>query len=82
MKISCPGSSCDFRLNGPKSFIGKQVVCPGCGHAFIWTDRVHVGDSFIIYDLETTGLYSDEDDEWVKIPPKSRIPDFHSPHRP
>jgi DNA polymerase III alpha subunit (gram-positive type) len=46
--------------------MGKQVVCPGCGHEFIWTDRFRAGDSFIIYDLETTGLYPHED-EFIQI---------------
>lgn len=66
MKISCPNPACHQHLSGPKSYIGKQVVCPGCGQEFIWTDRFHSGDSFIIYDLETTGLYPDED-EFIQI---------------
>lgn len=66
MKISCPNPDCDQHLSGPKSFIGKRVVCPGCGRDFIWSDRFHAGDSFIIYDLETTGLHPDED-EFIQI---------------
>jgi hypothetical protein len=66
MKISCPNPVCHQHLSGPKSFIGKKVVCPGCGRDFIWSDRFHAGDTFIIYDLETTGLYPDED-EFIQI---------------
>lgn len=66
MKISCPNPVCQRPLSGPKSSIGKQVVCTGCGHRFIWTDRLHDGDTFIIYDLETTGLYPDQD-EFIQI---------------
>jgi DNA polymerase III alpha subunit (gram-positive type) len=66
MKIHCPNPVCHQHLSGPKSYIGKQVVCPGCGHEFFWSDRFHTGDTFIIYDLETTGLYPDED-EFIQI---------------
>jgi DNA polymerase III epsilon subunit family exonuclease len=66
MKISCPQSTCGQSLSGPKSYLGKRVVCPGCGHEFIWSDRFHHGDRFVIYDLETTGLYP-EDDEFIQI---------------
>ncbi len=66
MKISCPNSLCDLNLEGPKSDIGKQTICPGCGHAFIWTDCFHDSCSFVIYDLETTGLYPDED-EFIQV---------------
>jgi DNA polymerase III epsilon subunit family exonuclease len=66
MKLSCPNPACRQHLSGPKSSIGKQVVCTACGHRFIWTDRFHDRDTFIIYDLETTGLYPDED-EFIQI---------------
>jgi hypothetical protein len=59
MKIPGPNPLCDMNLKGPKAFMGKRVNCPKCGHEFIWTDRFHAGDSFVIYDLETTGLYPD-----------------------
>jgi hypothetical protein len=42
------------------------VVCPRCGHEFMRCDRFHAADTFIIYDLETTGLYSEED-EFIQI---------------
>ncbi|TAE76885.1 MAG: 3'-5' exonuclease [Verrucomicrobia bacterium] len=66
MKIECPNDTCKRGLSGLKSDIGKQVACPACGHAFIWTDRFYRGDSFVIYDLETTGLYPDED-EFIQL---------------
>jgi DNA polymerase III alpha subunit (gram-positive type) len=66
MKISCPNPSCDHQLSGPKSRIGQRVSCPTCQHSFIWTDCFHTGDSFVIYDLETTGLYPDSD-EFIQI---------------
>jgi DNA polymerase III alpha subunit (gram-positive type) len=55
-----------MNLKGPKAYMGKRVNCPKCGHEFIWTDRFHAGDSFVIYDLETTGLYPDSD-EFIQI---------------
>ncbi len=66
MKITCPNSLCQRLLVGPKSYIGTLFVCPSCGHEFIWTDRFHNDVSFVIYDLETTGLYPDED-EFIQI---------------
>jgi DNA polymerase III alpha subunit (gram-positive type) len=53
-------------MSGPKSEIGKPTVCSGCGFEFLWTDRFHQDVSFVIYDLETTGLYPDED-EFIQI---------------
>lgn len=66
MKLTCPSPACRVTLSGPKSHMGKQVVCPECGFEFIWTDRFHQSASFVIYDLETTGLYPDED-EFIQI---------------
>lgn len=66
MRINCPNPACQLSLNGPKSEIGKLMVCQGCGFEFIWTDRFHQNASFVIYDLETTGLYPDED-EFIQI---------------
>lgn len=66
MKISCPNSSCQITLTGPKSAIGTRVACSHCGHDFFWTDGFHSKCSFVIYDLETTGLYPDED-EFIQI---------------
>jgi len=66
MKISCPNPSCDQQLSGPKSLMGSRTACHTCGHSFIWSDCFHTGDSFIIYDLETTGL-SPDTDEFIQI---------------
>lgn len=64
MKVNCP--SCTISIAGAKSAMGTRVSCPGCQHRFYWTDRWHSGESFVIYDLETTGLDS-EYDEFIQI---------------
>jgi DNA polymerase-3 subunit epsilon len=64
MKIPCP--ECKNSLTGPKSALGTRVACPECRHRFYWTDRQYVGESFVIYDLETTGL-DPEQDEFIQI---------------
>lgn len=64
MKVACP--SCASILSGPKSAMGTRVACSGCDHSFYWSDRRHAGDSFVVYDLETTGL-DPEDDEFIQI---------------
>jgi DNA polymerase III alpha subunit (gram-positive type) len=66
MKVPCPNPACQLTLTGPKSAIGTRVACTHCGHDFIWTDCFHSNCSFVIYDLETTGLYPDED-EFIQI---------------
>jgi DNA polymerase III subunit epsilon len=66
MTLTCPNPACSRALDGPKSWIGRQVVCPGCGHGFIWTDRFREAGPFVIYDLETTGLDPDHD-EFIQI---------------
>ena len=62
MKIDCPNPSCEQQMRGPKSRIGTRVSCPACEHSFIWTDCFHSGETFVIYDLETTGLSPDYDE--------------------
>lgn len=66
MKINCPNPSCKIELKGPKSHLGKPAVCTGCAYEFIWAERFYHDASFVIYDLETTGLYPD-DDEFIQI---------------
>lgn len=60
MKVSCP--TCSNSLSGPKSAIGTRVACPECRHSFYWTDCQHTGETFVVYDLETTGLDPEQDD--------------------
>lgn len=64
MKLPCP--ACRFPNSGLKSAIGTRVSCADCRHSFYWTDVWHAGESFVIYDLETTGL-DPEDDEFIQI---------------
>ena len=66
MKIDCPNPHCQKPMTGPKSNLGKRVTCAACGHSWIWADCTHAGESFVIYDLETTGLYP-EHDEFIQV---------------
>ena len=59
MKIKSPNPDCGTSLSGPKSRIGQRVSCPDCDHLFFWTDCFHSGESFVFYDLETSGLRPD-----------------------
>jgi DNA polymerase III epsilon subunit family exonuclease len=89
MKVNCP--SCTISIAGTKSAMGTRVSCPGCQHRFYWTDRWHAGESFVIYDLETTGLYPDTD-EFIQIAamrfnagclcPEDTFARFAKPRRP
>jgi DNA polymerase III subunit epsilon len=64
MKVNCP--SCALPISGARSALGTRVSCPDCRHPFYWADRWHEGETFVIYDLETTGL-DPEVDEFIQI---------------
>lgn len=89
MKFSCP--SCTISVSGPKSAMGTRVSCPGCTHRFFLTDRWHSAETFVVYDLETTGL-DPEQDEFIQIAamrfhagclcPDDTFASFAKPRRP
>lgn len=60
MTVSCP--KCQSSLRVPKSTLGTRVSCTECRHPFYSSDRHHHGETFVIYDLETTGLDAHEED--------------------
>lgn len=64
VKISCP--NCKEIQTGAKSAIGSRVVCSECRKPFYWAERWHQDRSFVVYDLETTGL-DPEHDEFIQI---------------
>ncbi|MDA1275358.1 MAG: exonuclease domain-containing protein [Verrucomicrobia bacterium] len=89
MKVPCP--QCANSLTRPRSAMGTRVVCPECGHSFYWTDCRHAGETFVVYDLETTGL-NPELEEFIQIAairfssgclcPEETFTSFAKPRRP
>jgi DNA polymerase III epsilon subunit family exonuclease len=89
MKLPCP--SCKHVLKHPKSAMGTRVACPECRHSFFWTDCQHSGETFVVYDLETTGL-DPVHDELIQIAamrfsagclcPQDTFASFAKPRRP
>jgi len=64
MKFPCP--ICQSFLSASKSAVGSKVSCPACEHRFYLAESRHEDHSFVIYDLETTGL-DPEQDEFIQI---------------
>lgn len=89
MNVPCP--ACAHVLTGPKSALGTRVLCPRCEHAFYWSDCHRTGDTFVVYDLETTGL-DPVLDEFIQIAamrfsagslaPQETFASFAKPRRP
>ena len=55
MITKCNNSNCGITLRIPQTGTEARIRCPQCGHLF----TVLGGGSFVIFDLETTGLYPD-----------------------
>jgi DNA polymerase III subunit epsilon len=55
MPIKCSNSQCGVTLSIPEAGAPAGGRCPRCGSAF----TAPAGTSFVIFDLETTGLYPD-----------------------
>jgi|ERR1017187_4433696 DNA polymerase-3 subunit epsilon len=55
MITKCNNSQCGATLKIPDSTAAQRIRCPQCGSLF----AVQGAPSFVIFDLETTGLYPD-----------------------
>jgi DNA polymerase III epsilon subunit-like protein len=66
MAISCPCPACGTPHSLPASAMGDRLACRGCGGMFRAAARCFGGRDFVIYDLETTGMYPDTD-EFIQI---------------
>ena len=64
MKSVC--RSCQIIVSNPRSLLGTRVSCPSCQYQFYLAEAWHEAHSFVIYDLETTGLDA-ERDEFIQI---------------
>jgi DNA polymerase III epsilon subunit family exonuclease len=71
--------------------VGTRVACAECRHVFYWTDAHHTGETFVLYDLETTGLEPTYD-EFIQLAamrfasgqlrPENTFASFAKPRRP
>ncbi|MFM7180171.1 MAG: exonuclease domain-containing protein [Verrucomicrobiales bacterium] len=66
MIVSCPSPGCGHAHRIPVSALGERLLCVSCGCGFRAAERWFEGRDFVIYDLETTGLYP-EQDEFIQI---------------
>ena len=64
MKLPCP--ACAHEMTGRKSATATRVSCPACAHSFFWSDAHRTSETFVIYDLETTGL-DPAHDEFIQV---------------
>lgn len=62
MNFKCPNPRCRQALNGPDELAGCRVKCPTCNQSFILPPPLPISRSFVVYDLETTGLRPESDD--------------------
>lgn len=62
MEFKCPNPRCGQTLRGPDDIAGRRVRCPTCSHSFVFPPPLPISRSFVVYDLETTGLRPDSDD--------------------
>jgi DNA polymerase III subunit epsilon len=66
MNIVCPTPGCGRNHKVAAARLGERVDCDACGGRFRAAERWFHGSEFVIYDLETTGLYP-EHDEFIQI---------------
>lgn len=66
MIVSCPSPVCGHAHRVPATRLGEEMCCAACGNLFRAAERWFYGREFVIYDLETTGLYP-EHDEFIQI---------------
>ncbi len=66
MVILCPTPGCGCNHKVAAARLGERLCCGACGCHFRAAEKWFDGSEFIIYDLETTGLYP-EHDEFIQI---------------
>lgn len=66
MLVRCPSPACGHAHRVPAARLGERMACLGCGESFRAAEQWFGVREFVIYDLETTGLYP-EHDEFIQI---------------